>query len=267
MKRLYFVFSFFMLATLVLGQEKTKPEKITGDNMDVQLFLKYLRYPRVAESWMKMKGTIIHKSADGKFKVPIEIRGRFQSTSWRMQIVVDGQERWFVRQNFEDGEFGTSKIKQKAAPEGKKSLADMQIRPEDITLSFLYWKLVKEEKREKVSRQPCRVLRLKHQNSGEEALIWASTKYVFPMKVQWFPKGATNHSRELLFRGVTTFIPKSRPKMKFSVVDEVKVSGKGWKTVIDFDKPTGDAVTDDMPPPADLFIRDEEPAAESETVK
>jgi hypothetical protein len=255
MKRLLMIL-FCLTMTSGFCQEKEKPVKITGKNMDVKSFLKYLRYPRVVESWMKMKGTIINFSKAGKSKLPIEVRGRFRMASWRMQILVNANERWFVRQNFEDGQFGTSKIQQKAPVAGEKSLADMMIRPEDITLSFLYWKFVKEEKAESVSRQHCRVLRLKHQTADEEVLIWASSKYFFPMKVQWFRKGEKENYRELLFRGIAAFKPKSRPDLKFNVIDEVKISGKGWKTQLKFDKPKGDAVTDEVPPPADLFIRD-----------
>ena len=255
MKRLFVLFA---LLTVTIGhsQEKTDDVKITGKNMPVETFLKYLRYPRVVESWMKMKGHLVNKSGGKKFKVPIEVRGRFRRASWRMQIIVNNCERWYVRQNFDDGQFGTSKIHQKAPAAGEKSLADFMIRPGDITLSFLYWTFVKEEKAESLSRQHCRVLRLKHDTSNEEVVIWASSKYFFPMKVQWFRKGEKDSYRELLFKGVTTFKPKSRPDLKFNVIDQVRISGKGWKTMMTFDTPKGDAVTDDVAPPADLFIRD-----------
>ena len=36
------------------------------------------------------------------------------------------------------------------------------------------------------------------------------------------------------------------------------ITGKGWKTIIDFEKPEGDIVDDDHPEPADLFIKDAE---------
>ncbi|OVE77178.1 hypothetical protein BVX99_03390 [bacterium F16] len=235
---------------------ETTEVTVDGKTMPVNMFLAYLRYPRVQSSWMTMKGKLINKSKDGIFKVPIEVRGRFQEDSWRMQLIISNWERWYVRQNFNDGEFGTSKIQEKKPVTGERSLADYNIRPDDITLSFLYWDFVKEESPEKVSGQHCRVLRLRNRTTSEEALVWVSSKYIFTMKVQWFKKGQTTFHRELLFKDFNIYKPKSNSDIKIAMIEEVRIQGNGWKTMITFEKPEGDIVNDEHLAPVDLFLKE-----------
>lgn len=266
MKRWMLLLATLAACGIVFGQEnagekkeeKTKAKKIDGRTMPVKDFLAILRYPHTIESWVKMAGKITHMSSGKYTKMPVMLRGRFQPGSWRMQLEVDKGERWYVRQNLAAGQFGTSKIQQKKAAPGKKTLANMQIRPEDITLSFLYWKFQKEHALDTVSLIKCRVLELVHQPSGERVKVWASTKYFFPIRVQWFKKGAAEPQRQLQFSKLVKVKLKSAPKTEVAMVKSVEIRGEGWKTRIDFDKDSldGDIVDDDHLPPEDLFITD-----------
>ncbi len=255
--------SLLTLANCTMAQDAPKEEEmvqvpiesVDGRKLDPQTFLSIVRYPNIVNSWVKLKGRIFHKSAKGHQKMPVELRGRFQKDSWRMQLIINEHERWFIRQSFADGEFGTSKILQKEAAEGDLKLADMMIRPEDITLSFLYWDFQKEEEPETVSLQHCRVMLLKHPRSDEHVRIWIASKYFFPIKVQWIKDADAESHRELQFKGFHRFKPKSNKDREFGLVKEVTIRGDGWKTKLEFEDIEGDEVSKDNPPPADLFLK------------
>ncbi|RMD75743.1 MAG: hypothetical protein D6820_14070 [Lentisphaerae bacterium] len=240
-----------MLSAGALAQEK---KYLQVHELPPQKFLLLVRYPQSVDCWLRLSGKIVHKSGRGYVKVPVKLRGRLQEHSWRFQILLDTGEVWVIRQVFRDGIFGTSKICQRKAGKGSLTLADMMLRPEDISMSFLYWTFEQEYAQETVSLMKCRVFRLKHPESPEWVKIWISMKYLFPVKVQWYRSAEdTTPYRELLFRGVKELRLPSAPKLKLGVIDSVKIYGDGWKTMLTFHEIEGDIVDEEHPPPKDLF--------------
>lgn len=241
------------VAGMRADDDKDEPDPPDGAEMPVNKFLEYVRYPVFLNSWARLDGVAEHKSKGRRIEVPISLRARFKRNDWRMQIVIDGGECWLVRQIPADGVLGTTSIQQQDAPEDKVGLRDLMIRPADLTLGFLYWPFVRELDKDRLKTVLCRVLELQHK-SGEKVRIWISTKYFFPLRVQWFKPGAKEPYRRLDFKGTTKIKSSVNEDREIVLVKEVTVKNPGWKTRIRFSKREGDEVTPQMPPPKDLFV-------------
>ena len=76
-------------------------------------------------------------------------------------------------------------------------------------------------------------------------------EYAFPIRVQWIKDGETQ--RQLDFVGSHKIQSSSNPDKYFRMVEEVRMSNRGWKTQVLFKKFEGDEVTASAQAPADLF--------------
>jgi hypothetical protein len=128
---------------------------------------------------------------------------------------------------------------------GAVTLRTMGVEPDDLTFSFLYWKLAQELPGESIRGQPCRVLELVHPQRLEKVRAWLHGEYAFPLRVQWFLPGESLYNRQLEF---TDF----KRDGAFWYPTGIRLAGPEWRTRIQFQAAAiaSPAVT---PEPPDLF--------------
>jgi hypothetical protein len=217
-----------------------------GEDEPIEQFLASVRHPPLAESWAIMQGKIRHKAKGEKTQtLDIALRLRLSPVRIFAQLV-SGEERYLIGQNFADGLHGTSVIPEKRAPEGSLTLADVGIRPSDMTLSFLYWKFVDEFENDRVGGRNCRVVSLAHADAHEHVKVWISKEFRFPLRVHWYKEKGSEPYRQLEFSGFEKID-------NTWIVKEVDIRNAGWKTEVLFSDNILHHVSD-KPVPDDLFL-------------
>ncbi len=208
-------------------------EEIPGAKLEPADFLRIARRPPLEESWAKMQGEISHKrGSEDTVKFPIYLGIRFTPERTLAQIVANDKEFYLIGQSYSEKPDSTSIIVNR--PDKDKSvLAYCGIRPDDLTLSFMYWPLQKELPGDSLSGFPCRIFQLQSPDKKESATVYISTQYFFPLKVEWFReldgKLQKDSDRTLEIKSF-----KKDPKEDFWLVNTLMISGPGYKTKIDF---------------------------------
>jgi hypothetical protein len=224
-------------------------EEAPGTKMEASEFLKVSRRPPLEESWAKMQGEISHKrGTEDTVRHPIYLGLRFTPERTLAQVVANNNEFYLIGQSYSDKPESTSVIVNR--PEKEKSvLAYCGIRPEDLTLSFMYWPFQKEMKSDEISGFPCRVFQLQSPDKKEYALVYISTQYFFPLKVEWFKTGQVEKDGADRTLEIKSF--KKDPKEDFWLVNTLMISGAGFKTKIDFTEAAAGYTKNGIP--QDLF--------------
>ena len=244
----FFLFSLIVSTSFTLFGSSTEERLM---NLPPHEYLELARDRNITNSWVKMEGRLYYKGPERKLKKKIYMSARFKPESWLMKLQIEGSEAWTVRQVPSEGIDGISVLKSEGAPNSEPVLGDFQLRPEDLTLSFIYWNFVSEEESETVKLQRCRVMNLEHPSKKEKVRVWFMLEYAFPIRVQWIKDGETQ--RQLDFVGSHKIQSSSNPDKYFRMVEEVRMSNRGWKTQVLFKKFEGDEVTASAQAPADLF--------------
>ncbi len=60
------------------------------------------------------------------------------------------------------------------------------LRPDDLTMGFLFYRFVREDEPERVSAIPCRVLILESPDSRELVRVYAAKAYAFTLRAEFF---------------------------------------------------------------------------------
>lgn len=212
-------------------------------------FLQRARHPRKVKTWARLSGLMINKTRKKKRKQKsILFSLRFTEEMILAQVLVgDSDEIYSVGQPYSGKTSEVSVIREKG--EGKESILkrDFGIRPEDLTMSFLFWNLKLEFPKTSLKGQCCRVFLLMQPGSDRVAKVYISDKYFFPLKVEWssFKNGRlTSPSRTL---EVNSF----KKVNGLWLIDSLFFYGPGWKTKLAFSKCEAGLVTDGTP--KDLF--------------
>ena len=224
-------------------------EEVPGAKMEAADFLKVSRRPPLQESWAKMQGEISHKrGSEDTVRHPIYLGLRFTPERTLAQVVANSNEFYLIGQSYTDKPESTSVIVNR--PENDKSVLDYcGIRPEDLTLSFMYWPFQKEMKSDEISGFPCRVFQLQSPDKKEYAVVYISTQYFFPLKVEWFKTGQGEQTDADRILEIKSF--KKDPKEDFWLVNTLMISGAGFKTKIDFTEASAGYTKNGIP--QDLF--------------
>lgn len=222
-------------------------DAVRGAKMDAPDFLKIARRPPIEESWAKMQGEISHKRGTADtLKYPIYLGIRFTPERTLAQVAANKNEFYNIGQTYSDKPESTSIIVDR--PEKDKSiLADCGVRPEDLTLSFLYWPFQKELKPEEIKGYPCRVFQLLSPDKKESATVYISSQYFFPLKVEWF-KNTIGNEVQKPDRTLEIKSFKKGANENFWIVDTLEISGPGFRTKIDFPESSADYSKNGVPP-------------------
>ncbi|MCX6985459.1 MAG: hypothetical protein NT118_12030 [Lentisphaerae bacterium] len=247
--RLYRIASLLCSAILVVmtSWNLKAEDAIDGAKLDAAEFLKIARRPPIEESWAKMQGEISHKRGTADtVKYPIYLGIRFTPERTLAQVVANKNEFYTIGQAYSDKPESTTIIVNR--PEKDKSvLADCGIRPEDLTLSFLYWSFQKELKNAEIKGYPCRVFQLLSPDKKESTTVYISSQYFFPLKVEWFKiSNGTEPPKPDRTLEIKSF--KKSPNESFWIVDTLEVYGPGFRTKIDFPESSADYSKNGVPP-------------------
>jgi hypothetical protein len=179
-------------------------------------------------------------------KYPIYLGIRFTPERTLAQVVANNNEFYLIGQAYSDKPESTSIIVNR--PDKEKSvLADCGIRPEDLTLSFLYWPLQKELKNDSIKGYPCRVFQLLSPDKKESANVYISSQYFFPLKVEWF-KNSNGKEPSVPSRTLEVKSFKKDPNENFWIVDTLEIYGPGFRTKIDFPESSAGYSKNGVPP-------------------
>ena len=149
-------------------------------------FLYRVRHPAGRKRWAIMDGKVIHRRrGEDTVKAFLYLGILFNKDRTLAQVVINKKQGYMVGQAFIKGKDGTSIIPLNEATKEKPILGNFGLRPQDLTMTFLYWEFIKELAEESTKMINCRVLELKSPDGKETAKVWISKKYYFPIKVEW----------------------------------------------------------------------------------
>jgi hypothetical protein len=172
---------------------------------------------------------------------------RFTSEMIFAQIVLGDDEVYSIGQPYSGGA-GSVNIIRDGNKNSSALMENFGIRPEDLTMSFLFWNFVKELPGESVSLVDCRVFLLASPDRNETAKVYIGRENYFPVKVEWAktgPGGAfTAPSR-------TMEVASFRKLNGLYIVDSIIFYGPGWKSKVDFSDCRAGFIKDGIP--KDLF--------------
>jgi hypothetical protein len=209
-------------------------------------FLFIMRRNHPVNTWGVLKGEISQRrrtsSSITKVSYPIRLGIRFTDTRLLAQIVVDNKETYTIGQPYTESSPSLIVDNQNTM----YKLADLGLRPDDITMTFIYWKFVKELKNESVSGESCRVFKLINPKTKETVIIYVSSSYFFTLKAEWIKPNKIKPYR--------TLNVKAFEKVKdLWTPSEFTISGPGWRTKVNFDKINLGYVKNKIP--KDLFTK------------
>ncbi|MEN9360035.1 MAG: Outer rane lipoproteinsorting protein [Verrucomicrobiota bacterium] len=185
-----FVCLFSLLTATALvpnAAAQLKPVPADPAKQASQEFLKTTRDQLLGNCWFKLAGNANFRGKDGKrLKLELGVSAELKPLELTFLSTLD-QEAVKLHHDF-----GLKK-KTVLLEDGRLKLGSkyeaLDIRPEDLSLSFLYWDFQMEYKRDSlgVALISCRVFKLANPDSLDEyAKVWISEKYLGPVKVEWY---------------------------------------------------------------------------------
>ncbi|MCP4177410.1 MAG: hypothetical protein GY756_06570 [bacterium] len=207
-------------------------------------FLFIMRRNHPVNTWGILKGEISQRRRGAELvSYPIRLGIRFTDTRVLAQIVIDNNEKYTIGQPYTESP-ATLLVDDK---NGMYKLAEMGLRPDDITMTFIYWKFEKELKEQSVGGETCRVFKLINPKTKETVIVYASAAYFAPLKAEWIKKNETKPYRTLAVKAF-------EKDNDLWVPSEFTVSGPGWRTRVEFNKIKLGYVKNGIA--KDLFIKD-----------
>ncbi len=211
-------------------------------------FLRFVRTPPQQKTWAQIQGEIINmkRSKEGKrliSKSDIYLALRFSSEMIFAQVIIGKNEIYSVGQPYSMMKNGATVLK--SGDEGSSKLrGTFGIKPEDLTMSFLFWSFAKEFPSTSIRMISCRVFLLISPDKKESAKVYISRKHYFPLKVEW-----SKPVKEKLFGDIsrTLEVVSFKEVNKLYLVKELQFYGPGWRTNIYFNKANAGAVKDGTP--------------------
>lgn len=222
-------------------------QDVKPSDLSPEEFLQLARRPFRQEAWAELSGTVQHKDAEGLVEAPLRLAVLMHPEYLRAQFVLGKLDVYDVTQAYADD--GVSNVR--VEPPDKfatVTLQELGVNVEDITFSFLYWDLVKELEGRRVRGQQCRVMRLRNPHTLDVVTVCFSSKYVGPLRVEYYEGKSKTPTRWLEF---TDF----KREGELYYVRTAQLRGKNWKTQVKFSK-ADLALASDRLPPEHLFVAD-----------
>lgn len=232
-----------LIATVPRAQAQTL--HATEAEQPAAAFLDAVRYPFLQDAWGRFAGTVVFSGPAGRERFDLSLALRLGPQSVDATVTLAGKNVYRVVQEHARGNQPRAVL---TMPENESPphLVDLGLRPEDITLSFIYWPLIAELAPATIYGQRCRVMELAHPDGDGHVRVWFSQAYYFPLRALWFERGANAPWRELEFRSFRKF------DRDMWFMKTIRLSGDGWRTQVTFDDAELRALID-AEPPADLF--------------
>ncbi len=199
----------------------------SAEKLTSQQFLNLSRKAPPQESWGIMSGEAMHRrNGEAVETFPIRLAVKFTPINALSQVIIANKEGYQIAQEYNSKAptvFSMSLEKNLNLLGGK-----LGIKPEDLTMSFLHWNFKEELEETSHKTLSCRVFILESFDKKERVKVALSTKYFFPLKVEWYKTG-----EKIKFR---TLEVKSFKNMNdLGIIASIKLYGPGWVTKINFE--------------------------------
>lgn len=224
-----FTVLFISLVPVFAGSEK---KNFSGGEMTKEEFLSIVRNPPGRRSWASMEGTAIHRREGTKpIKAPLYLGLLFTPEQTIAQLDFNKGEIYNIGQML--GKNAKTILTKKFPASRKAQLPLYGIEPHDLTMSFLYWPLLREESPERIKGQKCRNFILKqNEKNGKYLRVFINENYFFPMKAEFFHRDPAKEKSPYKTLEIVSFSQKDR----FWYPGKIRLEGKNWKSMISFDK-------------------------------
>ncbi len=194
-------------------------------------FIGRARNPNVVATYAALQGKIQHRRVGGDVENgSLYFAVIIQSDRTTGQVIIDNTEGYLIGQTRLSGDAETTVTPMDGQREPSTKLGHMGIRADDLTMSFLYYPVVTELSPTTLSGVvPCRVVLLESPDKSEQARVYISREYYFPLKAEFIKVGEKEPFRTLETSGFTQ-------KNDLYYCTKISIDGPGWRTRIDFDK-------------------------------
>ena len=221
------------LSFVLIGEESFSPSSLK--------FLDLVRRNHPVDTWAMMSGEVSHKrKGSSVITTPIKLNARFTGTRWLSKIIIgEGhkEESYTVGQPY-NGD-APSVITSVSSPESSE-LANYGLKPEDLTMAFLYWKFEKELDKTALKGMDCRVLLLSNPETKEQVKVYITSDYYYPMEAEWVRAGEKEAYR-------TFYINSFTEVGKLWAPCSFYLCGPGWRSNVEFYKMNLGYVKDGLP--------------------
>lgn len=193
-------------------------------DLSTEDFVAKVRASRSVETYAKLTGELQHRRQNNKaYLFPLYVGLIIQQEQYTGQLIIS-DEVYLIGQGMESC---TSTV----LPMQKKTdkLDYVGLLASDLTLSFIYNPIVKEEEKSNLRGiVPCRVIRFKSPERNEEIRVFIAENYFFPLKAEFFKSGEDKPYRVLEIVGF-------EQKNNLYYASKIRLEGPGWRTRIEFD--------------------------------
>lgn len=220
MKRILLLILFAFTLCGTFAAEKKQP--------DAQTFINIVRTPPGRQSWGLLEGTATHRRRGAAtVEVPIRFAVLFSPAQTIAQIEFNKTEIYDVSQAYKAPYASTLDMRGNE----KQTLKDFGLRPEDLTMNFIFWPFKRELEADSIRGIGCRVMVFESPAGQESVKVYIARDYYAPLKVEWFNTPADKMG-DTPFRSleVTSFSKSG----DLWVVGALSLFGPGWRTVVKF---------------------------------
>ena len=204
-----------------------------ADDLPLEQFMERVRFPNPTATYAALEGQIQHlrEGSGGRTLKNDSIYFAVILQPERMtgQIILGGKEGYLIGQTRNSGSSETSVVPMQGSNQENPMLGYMGVRASDLTMSFLFYPVVKELESEIVRMVPCRVVLLEAPDKSEQVRVYIARNHYFPLKAEFLKPGESEPFRTL---EVNSF----KQENDLYYTDEIGLYGPGWRTRINFDK-------------------------------
>lgn len=219
------IFYLFYSGLFLLSYLCQIPYANAEEQISSQQFLDKARRNHPVDTWGILEGEVSHKRRGSEtITAPIKFAVRFTPSRVLAKITINKDETYTVGQPYSETQPSV------IADEGSlalSSLANYGLRPEDLTMTFLYWKFKEELKPTSVKGMDCRVFLLENPETKEEVKVYIGANYFYPIEIEWF-----RPEEKVAYR--TCMINSFKETNKLWTPDSFTLTGPGWRTNVDF---------------------------------
>ena len=192
-------------------------------------FISAVRTPPGRESWGLLKGTASHRRRGKETtEAPIRFSVLFTKARTIAQIVFNGEEIYDMAQSYSKPYASSIETRNLRRDQ---SLKDFGLRPEDLTMNFIFWPFRRELERESIRGVTCRVMTFESPTGKESVKVYISANYFFPVRVEWFNVPEKEIGKDAFRTLEVTSFKKSGDLW---IVGSLSIYGPGWRTVVKF---------------------------------
>ncbi len=219
---------------------------LAAEEVPLDEFMRRVRNPYPTSSYAILEGEVSHlRRGSPREEYPIYFGLILQPERMTGQIIINQSEGYILGQNRKGGDGSTTVLPMKEnrdTPQGSL-LGHVGIRASDLTMSFVYYPVVKEIlPGESLRTVACRIVLLEAPDKSEWVKVYIARDYYFPLKAE-FLKSATDTAP---YR--TLEVNSFQKSGDFYYTDQLGLYGPGWRTLVDFRKSADVAAFDPEQP-------------------